>query len=188
MLNVGSFRSCWSLWSTVRKTSSSRSASWSYSALRWLAHPTSGAVRASQPSQVGVSRRGRISSSKTRTGQEGGFRLLARGDGLCLRHGRNVLDKLDTAGPLRGRRAGSESATHVPTKTSARLMIAVSLWTTGFFCIWSGNHPLRAGCESYATAVAVAPELILRERWHASRLPSVPSALRGLDPRQPLPV
>jgi len=28
--------------------------------------------------------------------------------------------------------------------------------------------------------------LILRERWRASRLPSVPSALRDLDPRQPL--
>src|SRR5205823_3221087 len=33
---------------------------------------------------------------------------------------------------------------------------------------------------------AVTPTLILRERWRASRLPSVPSALRGLDPRQPL--
>ena len=31
-----------------------------------------------------------------------------------------------------------------------------------------------------------APNLIVRERWRASRLPSVPSALRGLDPRHPL--
>ena len=28
--------------------------------------------------------------------------------------------------------------------------------------------------------------LILRERWRASRLPSVPSALRDQDPHQPL--
>ena len=34
---------------------------------------------------------------------------------------------------------------------------------------------------------AVAPTLILREHWRASRLPSVPSALRGLDPRQCAP-
>ena len=34
---------------------------------------------------------------------------------------------------------------------------------------------------------AVAPEIILWDRWRASRLPSVPSALRGLDPRRPLP-
>ena len=32
------------------------------------------------------------------------------------------------------------------------------------------------------------PTTILRERWRASRLPSVPSALRGLDARQPLPL
>ena len=32
-----------------------------------------------------------------------------------------------------------------------------------------------------------APKLIVWERWHASRRPSVPSALRGLDPRHPLP-
>ena len=30
--------------------------------------------------------------------------------------------------------------------------------------------------------------VILRERWRASRLPSVPSALRGLDPRHALPI
>jgi len=29
---------------------------------------------------------------------------------------------------------------------------------------------------------------ILRERWHASRLPSLRSALRGLDPRHALPI
>jgi hypothetical protein len=46
---------------------------------------------------------------------------------------------------------------------------------------------------NYAAAAAAMYEserallnLILRERWRASRLPSVPSALRDLDPHQPL--
>ena len=45
----------------------------------------------------------------------------------------------------------------------------------------------RPGPKRGRLGLADAPSCILRERWRRSSLPSVPSALRGLDLRQQFP-
>jgi hypothetical protein len=50
---------------------------------------------------------------------------------------------------------------------------------------------LRGASAQFILHAARTPDAPIehpaRERWRASRLPSVPSALRGLDPRHALP-
>src|SRR5437773_181672 len=51
----------------------------------------------------------------------------------------------------------------------------------------TGPRLAAAGGQS-SERFADAPTTILRERWRSSSLPSVPSALRGLDLHQSLPL
>src|SRR5262249_37679861 len=62
-------------------------------AVSLLAQPISGAVFVSWPGSSRLRRRGRHSSSRTRTGEKGFFGLLQRGDCLRLRDGREVFQE-----------------------------------------------------------------------------------------------
>ena len=96
-----------------------------------------------------------------------------------------------------------------PPHLAASMVIAASAdfvsLNSGRHCDWTGNlprsiagqHPVVSG--GYFTLMNFlieleqhSEEVLTRKRyvalyWRASRLPSVPSALRGLDPRHPLP-